>query len=244
MGKQIITIDEDKCTGCGACVNNCAQSALKIVDGKARLVGESLCDGMGMCIGSCPQGAITFQEKEEEALPCGCPGTMARDFRSAGAPAVEESARAVSSRLRQWPVQLALVNSRAPYFKDADLLDRRIPARAIQSTMTPSGIRITLDKSSTRDQNTLVENILCLFDVVQPARYIIASRGRVYMVPPYFAKNLELATRFLKHWRKHAGSAKLLSARSKEGQILLLREREAHLLNRIPQPVSRHRRWS
>jgi len=127
---------------------------------------------------------------------------------------------------------------------DADLLDRKIPARAIQSTMTPSGIRITLDKSSTRDQNTLVENILCLFDVVQPARYIIASRGRVYMVPPYFAKNLELATRFLKHWRKHAGSAKLLSARSKEGQILLLREREAHLLNRIPQPVSRHRRWS
>jgi len=122
MKKQIITIDEDKCTGCGACVNNCAQSALKIVDGKARLVGESLCDGMGMCIGSCPQGAITFEEKAEEALPCGCPGTMAKDFRNAGAQSVEESAGAVSSRLRQWPVQLALVNPRAPYLKDADLL--------------------------------------------------------------------------------------------------------------------------
>ncbi len=128
--------------------------------------------------------------------------------------------------------------------KDTNLMDQNIPARAIRATITPAGIRITLDKGSTRDQNTLVENILCLYDVIQPARYIIATRRRVYMVPPYFAKNLELASRFLKHWRRHAGAAKLLSARSKEGQMLLLHERETHLLDRIPQPVTRHRRWA
>jgi NAD-dependent dihydropyrimidine dehydrogenase PreA subunit len=128
---QIIKIDEDKCTGCGACVSNCAQSALKIIDGKARLVGESLCDGMGICIGSCPQGAITFQDKEEktpaggfvapERSQGGCPGTVAQDFRNTR-PVAEEAAGVVGSRLRQWPVQLALVNPRASYFKGAQLL--------------------------------------------------------------------------------------------------------------------------
>ena len=66
MKRKIIKIDEDKCNGCGACVPNCPEGALQIIDGKARLVGELLCDGLGACIGKCPLGAITVEEREAE----------------------------------------------------------------------------------------------------------------------------------------------------------------------------------
>jgi NAD-dependent dihydropyrimidine dehydrogenase PreA subunit len=61
--RKIIRIDEDKCDGCGACALNCAEGALEIVDGKARVVGEFYCDGLGACIGHCPQGALTIEER-------------------------------------------------------------------------------------------------------------------------------------------------------------------------------------
>ena len=60
----MIQIDEEKCDGCGLCVPNCAEGALKIIDGKARVVSESYCDGLGACIGHCPQGALTLREVE------------------------------------------------------------------------------------------------------------------------------------------------------------------------------------
>jgi len=65
--RQIITIDEEKCDGCGACVPSCAEGALQVVDGKARLVKESYCDGLGACLGECPQGALRVVEMEVEA---------------------------------------------------------------------------------------------------------------------------------------------------------------------------------
>ncbi len=64
--RKIITIDEEKCDGCGNCVPGCVEGALQIVDGKARLVKESYCDGLGACLGECPQGALTVQELEVE----------------------------------------------------------------------------------------------------------------------------------------------------------------------------------
>ncbi|HBG62502.1 MAG: 4Fe-4S ferredoxin [Omnitrophica WOR_2 bacterium GWF2_38_59] len=67
MKRQIIKIDENKCTGCGLCVPNCPEGALKVIDGKARLVGELLCDGLGACIGNCPEGAILIEERDAEA---------------------------------------------------------------------------------------------------------------------------------------------------------------------------------
>jgi len=67
MKRQIIKIDEEKCTGCGLCVPNCPEGALQIIEGKARLVGELLCDGLGACIGNCPEGAILIEEREAEA---------------------------------------------------------------------------------------------------------------------------------------------------------------------------------
>ena len=66
MKRQIIKIDENLCNGCGACVPNCAEGALQIVDGKARLISDLFCDGLGACIGHCPLGAITFEEREAE----------------------------------------------------------------------------------------------------------------------------------------------------------------------------------
>ena len=66
MKRDIISIDEDKCTGCGECVPNCHEGALQIIDGKVRLVSELMCDGLGACIGHCPEGAITIEQREAE----------------------------------------------------------------------------------------------------------------------------------------------------------------------------------
>jgi Pyruvate/2-oxoacid:ferredoxin oxidoreductase delta subunit len=67
MIRQIITIDEDKCTGCEECIPNCPEGAIRIVDGKARLVSDSLCDGLGACLGHCPEDAIRVEERESDA---------------------------------------------------------------------------------------------------------------------------------------------------------------------------------
>lgn len=173
--RTLITIDQDTCDGCGACVVGCPEGALKIIDGKARLVGESLCDGLGACIGKCPKGAITTVRREADeydeikvireilpqgpallqahlehldhhgqdlylrkaveylaanklpipqgferyALPKapqqfqGCPGIKTRSL----APKPQ-----APSALGNWPIQLHLVNPRAPHFNGASIL--------------------------------------------------------------------------------------------------------------------------
>lgn len=134
MIRKIITIDEEKCDGCGLCVPSCAEGALRIVNGKAKLVKDSFCDGLGNCLGDCPRGAITMEEREadpfdEEAVqehlekpkaPGGCPGMAAMSF--AGKKAEQEPEKETGSMLRQWPVQLHLVSPAAPYWKNADIL--------------------------------------------------------------------------------------------------------------------------
>jgi ferredoxin len=95
MTGEIIKIDEEKCDGCGMCIPACAEGALKIVEGKARLVKESYCDGLGACISECPQGAITLEQREAEPSP---------------------------SLLSHWPVKLKLVSARAPYFRHEELV--------------------------------------------------------------------------------------------------------------------------
>jgi len=62
--RKIIRIDEEKCDGCGQCADACAEGAIRIVDGKARLVSDSYCDGLGACIGDCPRGALTLEDRE------------------------------------------------------------------------------------------------------------------------------------------------------------------------------------
>lgn len=147
MIRQIITIDEDKCNGCGICVDACHEGAIAMVDGKAKLIRDDYCDGLGDCLPTCPTGAISFETREaapfdEEAvkariearekgkdtiedLPCGCPGTLSRILKepsSPQTPAAEERPGSNASKLRQWPVQIKLVPVNAPYFNNANLL--------------------------------------------------------------------------------------------------------------------------
>ncbi len=145
MKRNIVFIDEDKCNGCGLCIPNCAEGAMKIIDGKAKLVDDRFCDGLGACLGHCPQDAIKIIERDapefdehevkkhlavekktvpKHEIPCACPGSRAVDFRNETKTrkATEEVAKRQSSELRQWPVQLTLVSPQASYFKDSDLL--------------------------------------------------------------------------------------------------------------------------
>jgi ferredoxin len=140
--RKIVKIDEEKCNGCGACVPACAEGALQITDGKARLIKDIYCDGLGACLGECPQGAITIEEREaeefndEEAkrhiheeehakgeLPCGCPGTAVKQFaRPAIDEVIPEETVRPRSMLRHWPVQLTLVPPGAPFLQGADVV--------------------------------------------------------------------------------------------------------------------------
>ncbi len=68
MKRKIVEFDESKCDGCGDCIPSCAEGAIQLVDGKARLVGDRLCDGLGACLGDCETGAIRVVEREAEAF--------------------------------------------------------------------------------------------------------------------------------------------------------------------------------
>jgi Pyruvate/2-oxoacid:ferredoxin oxidoreductase delta subunit len=146
--RKIVKIDEEKCNGCGQCVNACAEGAIAIVNGKAKLVSEMYCDGLGACLGHCPQDAITIESREatefsEEAVtkhlqksakaqhslltPAHggfvCPGTMTKKLREQKSPsAADAPAAAIDSQLTHWPIQLKLISPNAPYLKNADLL--------------------------------------------------------------------------------------------------------------------------
>ena len=144
--RRIIEIDEERCDGCGNCVISCAEGAIEIIDGKAKLVKDSYCDGLGACLGECPQGALRIIERdadefdpeaveahlknmEEETseepgdLPRGCPSSQLRTLlpQAGHAPAPVQAGRTASA-LSHWPVQLKLVPPNAPFLKGAHLL--------------------------------------------------------------------------------------------------------------------------
>ena len=149
LQRKIIDINEELCNGCGQCVPACAEGALEIVDGKARMIGEKYCDGLGACLGDCPTGALKIIEREAEdfdeeaveelleqkekgaqsqpgSLACGCPSTQLRSFQPTSpceaANRPRSSQDSTGSALSHWPVQIRLVPPTAPFLKNADLL--------------------------------------------------------------------------------------------------------------------------
>lgn len=142
MIRKIVKIDEEKCNGCGVCVPACAEGALKVIDGKVRLISEVFCDGLGACLGECPQDAITIEEREADAFdeetvkgnlseqPAvkahhtisgdGCPGSAVRVMPETTENEVPE--QPLPSRLGHWPVQLTLVPPTAPFLEGAHIL--------------------------------------------------------------------------------------------------------------------------
>lgn len=122
MKREILKIDEELCNGCGVCVPSCHEGALQVIDGKVRLVSELICDGLGACIGHCPEGAITIETREAEPYEGGCPGSRTVAMEKSDTRQEETSKFSQPSELRQWPVQMHLINPNAPYFRDSDLL--------------------------------------------------------------------------------------------------------------------------
>jgi NAD-dependent dihydropyrimidine dehydrogenase PreA subunit len=146
--RNIVEINEELCNGCGLCVPACAEGAIQIVDGKARLAKDMLCDGLGACLGECPTGALKIIEREADAfdekavhqhlmdrkkgppsVPVaaargGCPSMTLQTF----APAPKKSTPAnrpgkpSESALSHWPIQIRLIPPTAPFLRDGDLL--------------------------------------------------------------------------------------------------------------------------
>lgn len=146
--RKIIEIDEERCDGCGQCVPACAEGAIQVVEGKARLVAEKYCDGLGACLGECPNDALRIIERKaedfdeqtveehlkskgqaqspaESAMACGCPSAQIQNFipprscQEFNQPVFSSTA---GSALSHWPVQIRLVPPTAPFLKGADLL--------------------------------------------------------------------------------------------------------------------------
>ncbi len=149
--RKIIEIDEEKCNGCGQCILSCAEGALEIIDGKAKLVGDIYCDGLGACLGECPEGAMTIIDREavdfdeeaveellarnkeaeapqaeapktEENLPCGCSSSTIVTLDTGCGCNEPESATDAKSQLGHWPIKLQLLGPNVPFLKDSDLV--------------------------------------------------------------------------------------------------------------------------
>lgn len=148
--RKIIEINEELCDGCGQCVLGCAEGAIQIVDGKARVTDDKFCDGLGACIGECPNDALKIIEREavefdEEAVEkhlaamdkkehsperkvplqpvaCQCPSARIMEFPKGEKNVCAGECAPDQSALSNWPVQIHLIPPNAPFLKGADLL--------------------------------------------------------------------------------------------------------------------------
>lgn len=140
--RNIVKINEKICNGCGLCIPSCAEGALQIIDGKARLIKDIYCDGLGACLGKCPKGAITIIQREAKEFDekaaeqhvkisrtapnvqtrfTGCPSTQIIHLKKEEKQIIDTTENR-DSRLSTWPVQLKLMPPNAPFLQNADLL--------------------------------------------------------------------------------------------------------------------------
>ena len=143
VNRKIIEIDEELCDGCGQCILACAEGALEIVDGKAKVIADVLCDGLGACLGECPQGALKIIERQadefdeavveehlekqrrqtaQSATPAKCPSGQLLQLKTAPNAKAREQISSSPSYLAHWPIQIRLIPPTAPFLKNADLL--------------------------------------------------------------------------------------------------------------------------
>lgn len=220
--REIIQIDEDKCDGCGLCVTGCAEGALAIIDGKARLTSDVYCDGLGACLQHCPKDALQiivreapeFDEKSVQAhlghgghqakkeppatLACGCPGSLVQELKPMSQ--VAPGGPAVPSALRNWPLQLHLVPTKAPFFDRAGLLIAAdctgftltglhkdfLPGRSLiiacpKLDQTESyGVKLAeiFRQNSIAEITVLYQTVPCCFGLVHLVKLALAASGK------------------------------------------------------------------
>jgi len=130
--RKIVKIDETLCNGCGNCIPKCAEGALQVTNGKARIIKETYCDGLGACLGQCPQGAITVIEREVPAFD----QKEVREYLKN-----KQTAVATTPEKPQWPVKINLVPLQAPFYQNANLLVAAdcapIALKTFQNTLLP-----------------------------------------------------------------------------------------------------------
>lgn len=120
--RNIISIDEELCDGCGLCISACEEGAIKIIDGKAKLIDEAYCDGLGACLGSCPKGAIKIVEKESKPFNEDAVKKHLSGVKIIETPRCDCFDYAKNHKLNNWPIQLRLVSVDAKFLKNADLV--------------------------------------------------------------------------------------------------------------------------
>jgi ferredoxin len=137
MKRKIVNINEALCNGCGSCIPKCAEGALQIVNGKAKIIKETYCDGLGACLGECPQRAITITERDAPAFS----EAEVHEHLKNRANTVPTSQTNQVLQKPQWPVKLNLVPIKAPFWENADLLLAAdcapVALKNFQTTMLP-----------------------------------------------------------------------------------------------------------
>lgn len=173
MVRDIIEIDEEKCDGCGLCILSCAEGALVLVDGKAKVLREPLCDGLGACLSACPMDALKIIRRESEAFDekavqehlgsrtCSSPLSMETSETSGSDPM-----QGLPSGLGNWPVQLRLITPSAPFLKKSDLLLLAdcvaVACPGLHRDLLP-GKRVVMTCPKLDDAEEAVERLVAIF---------------------------------------------------------------------------------
>jgi Pyruvate/2-oxoacid:ferredoxin oxidoreductase delta subunit len=130
MKRSVVKFVEERCDGCGLCIPSCAEGAIAIVEGKAKLIDDRFCDGLGACLGECPQDAIVIEEREApefdeaavEQRRASLPEAAAAPFPKSTASGSLHGGRPERTPLAQWPIKLGLLSPLAPFLHGADLV--------------------------------------------------------------------------------------------------------------------------